>query len=539
MGRTLGLGRPSGHASGGETQEEAAARKRRAAELQTARRADETQEEAADRRRRDALRQADYRANETQEAAAARKQRAAVREAGRRAKETLEEAAARKQRAAVREAGRRAKETLEEAAARKQRAAVREAGRRAKETPEVAAARKQRDALRQADHRANEAPEARGRGKTAEEKAGRAAGRVALRTRQLRHLAGGDDSDSDGAGVTGAGAAGRDFPPRSSWDLVDAMERHLYWKWRRPDNPERPPCGEFLESEATRDWPQRQQDLPEGEPLKEIPFSVHVDTAVKLAHVANHHMPDSVCACCSEMKAPVEYTRVPWRSSCFQLLRADIPRTTAVIRPACTVYERSELREMVPPPPDPVLPVGFTRRGLEQWVRAGHTLPFDQKFAPSKGGGGAAAAGAAGPSGGGAAAAGATGTSGGVVMAAAAAAPSGGVEAAAGAAGPNGGVEAAAGAADPSGGVVAMAAHAGPSAVAAGGGDVEMEEQLPDLDDSDSCCDEGGVGWLTSVGVRRQIAGDGISERKSKATHTVQCGVGSNCVRHVLSLLYT
>ncbi len=433
MGRTLGLGRPSGHDSEGETQEQAAARKRRAAELQAARRANETPEEAAARRQRDALRQADRRANES---------------------------------------------------------------------PEAAEARRVKDA-------------ARARGKTTGEAAARAAGRVVLRARQLRHLAGGADSDSDCVGVTGA--ARRDFPPRRSWDLVDAMERHLYWKWRRPDNPERPPCGEFLESEATRDWPQRQQDLPEGEPLKEIPFSVHVDTAVKLAHIANHHMPDSVCACCSEMKAPVEYTLVPWRSSCFQLLRADIPRTTAVIRPACIVYERSELREEVPPPPDPVLPVGFTRRGLEQWVRAGNTLPFDQKFAPSKGGGGAEAAGAAGPSGAvavgvtdpngdGVTAAGTAGPGGGVVMAAAAAVPSGGVEAAAGAAGLSGGVEAAAGAADPSSGVVmAAAAAAGPSAVTAGDGDVEMEEQLPDLDDSDSCCDEGGVGWADE---RRCAASD-------------------------------
>ncbi len=87
------------------------------------------------------------------------------------------------------------------------------------------------------------------------------------------------------------------------------------------------------------------------------------------------------------MKAPVEYTLVPWRSSCFQLLRADIPRTNAVIRPACTVYERLELREEVPPPPDPALPVGFTRRGFELWKKAGHELPFDQDDHPPQHGG--------------------------------------------------------------------------------------------------------------------------------------------------------
>ncbi len=348
-------------------------------------------------------------------------------------------------------------------------------------------------------------------GKTSQAKARQAT----LRTRQLQILAcDNSDADSDCADVDGVGAAGRDFPPRCSWDLVDALERHLYWKWRRPDNPETPPCGEFLESAATRDWPQRQQDLPEGQPLKEIPFSVQVDTAVKFAHVANHHMPDSVCACCSEMKAPVEYTLVPWRSSCFQLLRADIPRTDAVIRPACTVYERSELREEVPPPPDPVLPVGFTRRGLEQWVKAGHKLPFEQSGRKVPWGA-AAAAGAAGATGGVVATAVAVGPSGGVVTAAAAEGPSGGVVAAAGpagpssgvvaaadAAGPSGGVVAAAGAAGPSGGVVAAAGAAGPSVVAAGDADVEMEEQLPELDDSDSCCDEGEE---VGVGVRHAV----------------------------------
>ncbi len=40
--------------------------------------------------------------------------------------------------------------------------------------------------------------------------------------------------------------------------------------------------------------------------------------AVKMAHVVNHHMPDSVCACCSEVVAPVAYTLngMWWLATC-------------------------------------------------------------------------------------------------------------------------------------------------------------------------------------------------------------------------------
>ncbi len=301
--------------------------------------------------------------------------RAAERQREHRSNESPADAAARKKANAERQRERRAAETPAEAALRKQQAAERARERRANEAPEATAARQERDA-------------ARGRTVRGEAAAQRAGRRAARRVRQLQNLVQGSDDGSDsnglGASAAGAGPTGADFPPRQPWDLVDAMVRHLHWDIRRPDDPVTPSYGEYLESAATRDWPQRQQDLPEGEPLREIPMSVQVDTAVKLAHVANHHTPDSVCACCSEMVAPVAYTLVYWRSSCFQLLRADIQRTDAVIRPACTVYERSELPEEVPPPPDPVLPVGFTRRGMEQWVKAGHLLPFDQPDHPSK-----------------------------------------------------------------------------------------------------------------------------------------------------------
>ncbi len=292
----------------------------------------------------------------------------------------------RKEKEAARQRKRRAGETSAEAAAQRAKHAEQERNRRANETPAAAESRRRRD------REARWGKEGGGQ-------------KAALRVQQLQGLVvHGDDSGSDrdvsGVGAAGTGLAGPNFPARRPWDLVPAMVQHLHWDIRRPDDPVTPSHGEYLESEATRDWPQRQQDLPAGEPLREIPFSVQVDTAVKLAHVANHHTSDSVCACCSEMKAPVEYTLVPWRSSCFQLLRADIPRTNAVIRPACTVYVRLELREEVPPPPDPVLPVGVTRRGLEQWVKAGHLLPFDQPDHPPKHSAvSGEAAGAAGPSG--------------------------------------------------------------------------------------------------------------------------------------------
>lgn len=164
---------------------------------------------------------------------------------------------------------------------------------------------------------------------------------------------------------------------------MDALKEHLFYEYRHQDNPLRPKMGPYLESEATKDWPQRQQDLAPGEPLKEIPMAVHVDTAVKLVHVANHYMPDSVCACCSEMKAPAEYTLVPWHLiPHVELLRGDVARTNAVTRPCRTVYYRSVPREGHQPPPDPVLPVGFTEYVSDTWVRQGHKLPFDQQDAP-------------------------------------------------------------------------------------------------------------------------------------------------------------
>ncbi len=161
--------------------------------------------------------------------------------------------------------------------------------------------------------------------------------------------------------------------------------KHLCWDYRREDDPVQPKMGPYVGSEATKDWPQRQQDLPAGKPPHEIPMSEHIRFAVLLAHSCNHYMPDSVCACCSEMKAPAEYMLMPFELIPHsELLRADMPRTNAVIRPCCVVHYRSEPREQHKPPPDPVLPPGFTRRGLEAWQKQGHTLPFDQPDVPRR-----------------------------------------------------------------------------------------------------------------------------------------------------------
>ncbi len=231
----------------------------------------------------------------------------------------------------------------------------------------------------QTERQAKEAARKRDRRVTQQEE------RTARRTAQLQRLM--RDANSSSSGEEGddgpAAAAGSAYPSGRPWLLMDALKKNLHYDYRRRDNPLRPKMGPFIESEATKDWPQRQQDLAPGQPLNEIPFSVHVDHAVKLAHAANHYMPDSVCACCSEMKAPAEYTLMPWHER-FDLLRADVPRTNAVIRPGCVLHERSVTREQYKPPPDPVLPVGFTRYTYNAWVKQRHTLPFDQPDAPPK-----------------------------------------------------------------------------------------------------------------------------------------------------------
>ncbi len=162
------------------------------------------------------------------------------------------------------------------------------------------------------------------------------------------------------------------------------MQVHLGWHFRRPDNPVAPKLGPYV-TEAIKGFPARQQDLPAGQHIPEVSMKAHVDIAVKLAHAANHHMPDSVCACCSEMVAPAAYMLMLFQHiPNVQLTRADIKRTNAVIRPAKTVHERSVPCGEVSPPPDPVLPVGLTQKKFEVWTKLGHTLPFDQPHAPPK-----------------------------------------------------------------------------------------------------------------------------------------------------------
>ncbi len=302
-------------------------------------------------------------------------------------------------------------------------AAAHRDGRR-KETAKEKAERNAQDATAHREAYGKQTPAAKARHASREKKrrATQTQKRVAHRTEQLQHLmrtADGSEADGEeepdassssgsssgdqaaaprrhirgqrcGGGPTAARAArpavagsSGNFPSRRPWLLMDALKAHLSYEYRRQDNPLRPKMGPFIKSEATKDWPQRQQDLAPGEPLKEIPFSVHVDTAVKLAHAANHYMPDSVCACCSEMKAPAEYMLMLWHLIPHsELLRGDVARTNAVIRPCRKVHYRSEPREGHQPPPDPVLPVGFTRYVNDAWVKQGHKLPFDQEDAP-------------------------------------------------------------------------------------------------------------------------------------------------------------
>ncbi len=318
--------------------------------------------EDAERKAKDAERKQREREAESSAAAADRKAKNAGRKRKAQEKELPAAAADRKQRNAVSERARRAKAKAKRAAQRVQQLQDLMIGSGSDADGEV-------DSDSGCSSSSGELPPP-----------GRAAGRM---HKGRRNSDGGRSSSGGGPPPPGS-AAGKPRKGRRDLPFVKAMQEHLGWHLRRPDNPVAPKLGPYVE-EAIKGFPARQQDLPAGQHIPEVSMKAHVDIAVKLAHAANHHMPDSVCACCSEMVAPAAYMLMLFQHiPNVQLTRADIKRTNAVIRPAKTVHERSVPCGEVSPPPDPVLPVGLTQKKFEVWTKLGHTLPFDQPHAPPK-----------------------------------------------------------------------------------------------------------------------------------------------------------
>ena len=304
-------------------------------------RSQETDDVRAVRLQREAARQAAAREEETSEARAARLQQGREREAAARAQETPEAHAARLQQGRARVAAARAQETPEARAARVEQDRACVAAARAEETPEARAARVEQDRARVAAARAEETPEA-----LTIRRARDAAQHAAARQQRVR--------DEDAAESSSSDSSASDDDDDDTAE--GALLKHFYASAR-------------LRPGAWQDmtWPAalagipngRQQDLPAGAHVPQVPYAAHIASAARLHDTMSAYMPDRVCGVCSRMCSKAEASYMLWDDvPNSELLRADVSRNNVVRRPAHVVHWRRTLKlpnGSVPAPPDPVL----------------------------------------------------------------------------------------------------------------------------------------------------------------------------------------
>ena len=110
----------------------------------------------------------------------------------------------------------------------------------------------------------------------------------------------------------------------------------------------------------------RQQDLPAGQQVPQVPYEAHIQLAAKLHRTINELMPDRICGVCSRMCTARNAEYYTWSSiPNVDLLRADVHRTVAVPRPANVVHwcRKACLADgNPPPPPPPVVYSGFRKQ---------------------------------------------------------------------------------------------------------------------------------------------------------------------------------
>ena len=304
-------------------------------------RSQETDDVRAVRLQREAARQAAAREEETSEARAARLQQGREREAAARAQESPQAHAARLQQGRARVAAARAQETPEARAARVEQDRACVAAARAEETPEARAARVEQDRARVAAARAEETPEA-----LTIRRARDAAQHAAARQQRVR--------DEDAAESSSSDSSASDDDDDDTAE--GALLKHFYASAR-------------LRPGAWQDmtWPAalagipngRQQDLPAGAHVPQVPYAAHIASAARLHDTMSAYMPDRVCGVCSRMCSKAEASYMLWDDvPNSELLRADVSRNNVVRRPAHVVHWRRTLKlpnGSVPAPPDPVL----------------------------------------------------------------------------------------------------------------------------------------------------------------------------------------
>ena len=258
-----------------------------------------------------------------------------------RSQETDAVRAVRLQRDAARQAAAREQETSGSRAARLEQDRERVAVARAQETAETRAARLEHDRERDAVARAQETPEA-----LTIRRARDAAQHAAARQQRVRDEDAVESSSSDSS----ASDDGDDDTAEG------ALLKHFYASAR-------------LQPGAWQDmtWPAalagvpngRQQDLPAGEHVPQVPYAAHIASAARLHDTMSAYMPDRVCGVCSRMRSKAEASYMLWDDvPNSELLRADVSRNSVVRRPAHVVHWRRTPKladGSVPAPPDPVL----------------------------------------------------------------------------------------------------------------------------------------------------------------------------------------
>ena len=258
-----------------------------------------------------------------------------------RSQETDDVRAVRLQREAARQAAAREEETSEARAARLQQGREREAAARAQESPQAHAARLQQGRARVAAARAEETPEA-----LTIRRARDAAQHAAARQQRVR--------DEDAAESSSSDSSASDDDDDDTAE--GALLKHFYASAR-------------LRPGAWQDmtWPAalagipngRQQDLPAGAHVPQVPYAAHIASAARLHDTMSAYMPDRVCGVCSRMCSKAEASYMLWDDvPNSELLRADVSRNNVVRRPAHVVHWRRTLKlpnGSVPAPPDPVL----------------------------------------------------------------------------------------------------------------------------------------------------------------------------------------
>ena len=180
---------------------------------------------------------------------------------------------------------------------------------------------------------------------------------------------GGGAGVSNGQAAAAASASRRRAAP--TVNLTASLHSLLKLEYLGPNGrvPELPP---FL-----MELPEgRVQDLPDGQllPERQVPYTVHLEYAARMAAELKASMPSRVCAVCSGRCSAAESSASDWDLPGIELTRADIMRTGAVARPAHTLAWRRvpcTPQGGAPPPPDPALPHRY-RLSKQERERLGH-----------------------------------------------------------------------------------------------------------------------------------------------------------------------